>query len=230
MKIKKIIWIIIFLVIIATPHITYTFLTLYVDAGNHENRNLLEKPVLTLENYRDYPDLYNSFYGDNIPFRNQLIKLNNSLDYFIFKQSSNESVLIGEEGWLFYCNNDDWNPVEQSLGYTSFSDEELAMIAEKMKLCKKSFDFLGIEFIFLVPPNKESIYKDYIPAYYKRKNEISNAEQLINYLKENTDIRIVFPKDELLQARTDNDSILFYRKLDTHWSESGGVRGSSFFS
>ncbi len=226
-KNKPIIWIILFLSIIATPHVSYFFLGQYVDSENYENRNLIEKPVLTTENYKEYPQNYEQYYGDNIPYRNQLITLNNSLEYFVFKQSSNDSVVIGEEGWLFYCNEASGNPLEQSLGYSSFSNEELREIAKNLTLCKKSFEFIGLEFVIFVAPNKESIYIDKIPQYYEKKNEVSNAEQLIEYLKENTDIRIVYPMEILKQTRAENPSRILYHKLDTHWNNAGAYVGAT---
>ena len=108
---KAVLWITIFLTIVVSPPFTYFFLGRYVDAGNYENRNVASKPTLTIENYHVFPEEYEEYYNDNIPYRNQLITFNNSIDYYLFKQSSSDKVFIGNDGWLFYCNKDDSNPL-----------------------------------------------------------------------------------------------------------------------
>ena len=48
---------------------------------------------------------------DNIPFKNQLIAINNSIDYFVFHKASNKRVILGEDQWLFYDCKDDGDPI-----------------------------------------------------------------------------------------------------------------------
>ena len=224
-KKKSIILIIIFFIVSVLPGGVYFFIGEYVDVKNYENRTLSLKPVFTIKNYETFPMEYESYYNDNIPFRNQLIKLNNSIDYFIFKQSSSDDVVIGKDGWLFYRG--DTNPVKQSMGYWElFTDKKLETIADNLMSSKKILESMGIEFVLYIAPNKETIYKEKIPDYYKLKSEKTCTDQLVNYLKENTDIRVVYPKEELLQAKSENTDRLLYHKLDTHWNYAGGYIGS----
>ena len=58
------------------------------------------------------------------------------------------------------------------------------------------------------------------------KDDYTCVDRLVDYLKENTDIRIVYPKQELLKVKEENPDILLYRKLDTHWNNVGGYIGS----
>ena len=50
-KNKSLMWIIMFLIMTASPVITYFFLGQYVDSDNYENRNRASRPILTAENY-----------------------------------------------------------------------------------------------------------------------------------------------------------------------------------
>ena len=127
-KRKSFIWIVLFLIALASPPFTFFFLGPYIDAVNYENRNIE----------------YETYYNDNIPFRNQLIQLTSKIDFFLFRQSSNDNVDIGKGGWLFYCNDEDHNPVEQSLGYWHFTQEELRTIAENLVVTKESLNKKGI--------------------------------------------------------------------------------------
>lgn len=221
-------WIIAFFIITASPHLTYLFAEKYIDTKNYEKRNTQEMPALTAGNLEAFPAEFEEYYNDNLPYRNQLIRLNNSIDYFVFKQSSNDKVLLGKDGWLFYTS--DGNPVEQSLGYWLFSDEELKTIADNLTVSKASLESRGIEFVLFIAPNKETIYTEYLPEEYERKRETTSADQLVEYLRENTDIRVVYPKEEILQAKAENPDKLLYYKLDTHWNAMGGYIGAESFA
>lgn len=225
-KHKALLWITIFIIIIASPSCTYFFLGKYVDSENYENRNSTSKPTLTSENYELFPKEYDAYFNDNIPFRNQLIRLNSSIDYFLFHQSPNKNVVIGKDGWLFYCDNTDANPVEQSLGYWHFTEEQLHNIAENLTSIQKALNSHGIEFVLFIAPNKETIYKEYLPDYYNIKNLYTSTDQLVDYLHEQTTIRVIYPKKELLTTKEEQTNIILYHKLDTHWNSAGAYIGA----
>lgn len=224
-KYKSVMWITIFLMITASPIFTYFFLGQYVDSKNYENRNMASKPILTAENYELFPKEYEAYYNDNLPFRNQLIRFHNSIDYFLFKQSSSERVAIGKNGWLFYCDKTNGNPIEQSLGYWNFTSSQLQTIANNLMSAKRVLESQGIEFVLFIAPNKETIYMDELPDYYEVKSSYTSTDQLIDYLTENTDIRVVYPKQDLLNMKK-NLNMILYHKLDTHWNYAGAYIGA----
>lgn len=225
-KIKSIIWIVVFLSMIIAPVFIYTYIEGYIDSEDHENRKREARPILKGENYQTFPEEYEAYFNDNIPFRNQLIRLNNSIDYFVFKQSASDNVCIGKNGWLFYCNKDDCNPVEQSLGYWDFSDDDLKQIGANLVASKRALEKQGIEFVLFIAPNKETIYRDQLPDYYKAENQHTSTDSLVDYLEESTDITVVYPKEELLKHREENPDLILYHKLDTHWNYAGAYIGA----
>ena len=225
-KFRSIIWIAVFLCMIVIPALIYPDIAGYIDSDNHENRKKAGRPILRVENYQTFPEEYEAYYNDNIPFRNQLIRLNNSIDYFVFKYSTNENVCIGKDGWLFYCNKDDCNPIEQSLGYWSFSDDELNLIAANLMSSKRALEKRDIKFVLFIAPNKETIYRDQLPDYFEEKSQYTSTDRLVDYLKENTDVTVIYPKEELLKCRKENPNIILYHKLDTHWNYAGAYIGA----
>ena len=70
------------------------FLGKKVDSKNYENRNMASRPMLTIDSYKTFPTEFEKYYNDNIPFRNQLIRFNNSIDYFLFKRTGCPVILI----------------------------------------------------------------------------------------------------------------------------------------
>ena len=216
----------VFFVIICFSWILWFFLGKYIDSANYENRVMSSKPELSLENYGTYAEEYTSFFDDNIPFRNCLITLNSAIDYFLFNHSSNDEVIIGKNDWLFYSNKQDGDPIGCYQGENLFSQEELVNIANN---CIAQRDFLnsqGKEFVIFIAPNKERINYEYMPDMYGKPTDMYPALQVVEYLKENTDLRVVYPYTELMKVKEDIKQNIWY-KTDTHWNMIGGYIGAS---
>ena len=225
-KIKPVLWNICFFFIILTPNVAYFLFGKNVDAANYENRNMAVKPVISPENYENFSEEYENYFNDSLPFRNQMIEFHNSIDYYLFQQSSSKKVAIGSDGWLFYCDDEDSNPLEQSLGYWNFTEGQLEKIADNLTSTQRVLESLGIEFVLFIPPNKETIYMEFLPDYYTVQNKVTSVEQLVAYLQEHTSIRVVYPKADLLAAKAKYPDVLFYHKLDTHWNMAGAYIGA----
>lgn len=214
-----------FFVIICFSWLLWFFLAKYVDTTNFENREMAVKPDLTLDSYAKFAEEYETYFNDSIPFRNNLITLNNSIDYFIFQKSTNDRVIIGKNNWLFYGDIKDGDPIGCYQGTNLLSEEELRDIADN---CVNQRDFLaalGKEFVILILPNKERIYSEMMPDRYGRPADNYRALQIINYLRENTDLRVVYPYDELMSAKEESGLNIWY-KTDTHWNWVGGYIGA----
>lgn len=198
----------------------------FLDTTNHENRKMAEIPTFRLSEYEKYPEEFTNWLNDNMPFRNALISLNSYIDYSLFKYSTNPTVKIGKGDWLFYSNVGDGDSIGTVQGKNLLSEEELKKIADN---CMKQRDFIesqGKEFVIFIGPNKEGIYSEYLPDYYGKPAEFFKTKQIVDYLKENTDLRVVFPYDELKEAKKQIKENLYYT-TDTHWNYLGGYIGAS---
>ena len=214
-----------FVLIICFSWLFWIFLEKFVDTTNYENREMAAQPRLTLDDYATFADDYESWFNDNIPFRNNLITLNTSIDFLVFNRSTNDNVIKGTDGWLFYANIEDGDPVSCYQGTNLLSEEELQNLAQN---CINQRDFLeeqGKEFVIFIAPNKERVYSEYMPDKYGEPAENYRALQIYDYLKENTDIRIVYPYAEIMRAKAVGSNI--YYKTDTHWNEIGSYVGAA---
>lgn len=197
-----------------------------VDENDKSNQGVSTGfPVFSLKEYPDYSKKVDSYLSETFPFREQLVLYNNSIDYGIFRHSSNNSVIIGEEGWLFYSAVDDGDPISCYQGTNLLSEEELATIAEQCVEQEKRLAEQGIEYVLMITPNKERIYSEYMPQEYGIPAENYRALQIVEYLRENTDLRVVYPYDELMTAKQLVPEELYY-KTDTHWNNIGGYVGA----
>lgn len=162
---------------------------------------------------------------DNIPFKNQLIAINNSIDYFVFRKASDERVILGEDQWLFYDCKDDGDSIGSYQGTNLFTEADLLAIKNN---CIAQRDFLasqGKEFVIFIVPNKERVYYEHLPDRYEKPAERYRALQVVEYLRENTDLRVVYPYEELMETKKILEENIYY-KTDSHWNEIGGYVGA----
>nr|WP_329752770.1 DHHW family protein [Clostridium sp. CM74B_53] len=224
-RIGPIIIIIAFCVIICFPWLLWIFFEKYVDSTNHENREMRTRPRLTLDTYGTFSKEYDAYFNDSIPFRNNLITLNSAIDYFCFNKSTNDSVIVGKDNWLFYSKVSDGDPLSCYLGTNLYSKKDLAFIAENLVNQRNFLQEQGVEFVLFIAPNKERIYYDAMPDQYGKPADMYATRQLVEYLRNYTDLRVVYPYDELMNARNLLYENIYY-KTDTHWNDIGGYIGS----
>ena len=218
-------WGCLFALLFILPPLLWPLIRPFFDSENRENRKLAERPALSAESFESFPADWEAYYNDALPFRNQLIRLNNTLQYFLFRQQDINGVAIGRDGWLFYCSEEAGNPVNQSLGCWHFSEDELRTMAESMQGTKDALAKRGVEFVLFIAPNKETIYMEKLPSYYEQQDEYTATDQLIDYLREHTDVTVVYPKEELLAYKKEHPEHQLYLKLDSHWNNLGAYIG-----
>ncbi|TXJ60752.1 hypothetical protein EPJ74_06015 [Brachyspira aalborgi] len=216
-KNKFAIILILFLCFLIMPNIIYRIFYKNFDHTNYENRTLASKPILVSTNINEYPKRYEEYFNDYLPFRNELVKLKNLNDIFIFKNIFSRRVLLGKNKWLF--NNDD-NLTEKYMGIERyyFTKEELEIAKNNLIHFRDELKKKNIDFILMVCPSKYFIYSEYMPDYIKRKSTKNDTDIFVEYIKNNTDIKVVYPKEELLKYK---DKYQLYYKYDAHWNTLG---------
>lgn len=205
-----------FLVFLCLPWFFWLLLGKYTDSANHENRTMASKPQLHMETYKTYPEEYEAYFNDRIPFRNELVALNSWVNYRFFKTSVNENVILGKDKWLFYDAVTDGNPIGDYEGNLAFSEQEIKTMGDGALKVQKELNEMGISFAVLIPPNKERVYSRQMPDRYVC-SEASRSDDMIRRLAKRG-VNIVNPKDKLVKFR---DEYQLYYPYDTHWNQLG---------
>jgi hypothetical protein len=223
MKKNDLFIVIIFIIFLIGPSISYFFLKNKMDLTNYENRILSAKPELTFNDITNYPTNFENYFNDNLPYRNEIRKFRALLLYKC-NISPNTSVIIGDNGWLFYNAVNNGDPISDYRKNTSYTIEEKEEINA---ILNKTNDYLSeknIEFYILVAPNKENVYSDYLENKITRSNRNnSKTEELLEYLKNNSNLNIIYPKESLIKNRNNYNT---YYKYDTHWNDYGAYLGT----
>ncbi len=191
----------------------------YDEISKDENR-LLEKmsPFITEYgeiNY-DFGKNFESWFNDRFFLRKFLMELK----YVVFADRETSRVIIAKDGWLFYKADKSIRNYQNDL----CTQEELEKAANYLisinNYCKKH----NKKFYFIVAPDKNKIYGEYFPDYYKkfRPDSESRFFQFKKYLEANSDIKVIYLYDALIKNK---DKGLLYWKHDTHWNSFGAYIG-----
>lgn len=218
-KKRNLIVIIIFLTMIYLPNVSYLYFENIFPNINDENRQMATKPILSKETMKTYFGDYSKYYNDNLPYRTLLRRIYNKYDYLIFRNTNNIS-LAGKDDWMFYTRSvGDTSPVQ--MVQSKFTYDE-TFIKNNLEVIEKNFNYgeeNRFDLYYLVLPNKENIYREYLPDYVNIYDNQSRAEKVISQI--NND-RIIYPKEELLAEKSINQ---VYYKTDTHWNSLGAFIG-----
>jgi len=178
----------------------------------HQRPEWSWRPRKMLRFVRDYQRYYNSDFA----FRESLIALHAQLKVRVFGVSSAKNVTIGKDGWLFYAGE---QIVADYQRLRPFTQQELVSWTQLLTRRQQWLAARGIEFVFYVAPNPQTLYPELMPASVWRANHPSRMDQLIAYLKAHSDVHVIDMRPPLLAAKT-AERVVY--KTDSHWNQLGG--------
>jgi alginate O-acetyltransferase complex protein AlgJ len=208
-----------FLVLISLPLLAQLFTT---GRGSplQEKRKLADKPRFSLLRPLGYLREYESYFNDNFPFRGALVFCHNWVQVMVFATSPLDKVVIGREGWLFLGRESKFrNEIEYFRSARLFSAAELERWRAVFQQRRQWFRRHGIFYIFMVIPNKSTIFPEYLPPGVHKANAQSRLDQLLAALRrDDPDFPVLDLREVMLREK--GNLALFYH-TDTHWTELG---------
>lgn len=198
-----------FLIIISLPLIQMN-LNIFDTATINEKREKAQKPAFNKEEgISTYLQNYETYFNDNFGFRENFIKLANTIDVKVFNTSSSSNVILGKNDYLYSAEeSNDYNKTN------TLSDKDINTILNKLSYFQEKLSAIGIDFIFTIAPNKSTIYPEFMPYKSLNKNAESNLDK-INSLIDNYSINYINYKKLMLDNKENYD---LYYKRDTHWN------------
>lgn len=212
-------WIIMFALMFMSAFLTAPLFAI-LQGGSIDRRTNI--PKLTRGNYSVYHTEFEDWFNNILPYRSELIRINSKINLYGFHESPSDEVVIGKNNWLFY------KPTMGDYKRTNlYSAEELEELRRILEVNQQYFKERGIEYLIFIAPNKASIYGElYLPDYIGRQGGMSRTEQAVTYLRQNTDVKIVFPQDEMITVARAYPESPLYLHFDTHWNYLGGYYGA----
>ena len=159
-------------------------------------------------------------YDDNFPGRLSSITFYNRILLGGLGVSPNSQALVGKDGWLF---SDGPGEFPGSTDYYRALDPLTAKDLEAWtRVLEERRDWLaarGIAYLFVVAPNANTIYPEYMPDRIRKASFRSRLDQLIDHLKANGFFNLVDLRPALRKAKSVEK---VYFQTDTHWNDFGG--------
>lgn len=165
---------------------------------------------------------FSSWLGDNIGFRDDLVRLTANIQVHCLHRSANEKVELGKEDWCYYVPE---HNIQLATGEFSLSDGVLEKIAKNQQMLSDWYAAQGIPYFLALFPAKTSVYPEYIASgegeYGLRETP---CDQLEAYLKEHTDVNVINVK---AVSVANKDQGKMFCQHDTHMTELGTYVGYS---
>ena len=215
-KIGSILFVIIFFLICLFPLIG---MLVYEEPENTENKALVVAPEFIKENHINIYFLkeYSEFFCEHFAGRQELVTANALIQGKVFKVSSEDIVIVGKDGWLFYENS-----LNDYLGINTASERGIHNIGTTLSLVDEYVKNQGKTFIFTVAPNKNSLYPEYMPYNYVKASDNNNLTKLEKEIEKNNITYIDLKNIFLTQEE------ILYHKGDSHWNNKGAALAHNY--
>jgi hypothetical protein len=193
---------------------------LFIQSGgvSHvENRLLAQIPVMesNLASVNTFPDRFEKYFSDNFVGRLALINGYNHL-HSIIGVSPTKNVIIGKNGWLHF-GGEGGIEIKSYRKTKPFSGAQMAQWRWSMRLIKGWLEKRGIKLVFLIAPNKSSIYPEQMPDNINVAGKTGCFDQ-VSEAAHDVGIEFVDPRNDLVE-RKKRDEVYF--RTDTHWNDMG---------
>jgi hypothetical protein len=187
-------------------------------APRSENRAMASYPKLQpgWHGLQGYVAGLEAYFNDHFGCRKCLVRWHYRMKLFLFNDKSTRNVLVGKDGWLF---TSELQMVEHYSGQIQFTPEQLH---DWKVLLEKRRDWLarrGIAYVFVVAPDKQTVYPEYLPDWVKKVRPETMLDQFFAYMRTNSTVPVLDLRDVVRDAKANNPT---YLKTDTHWNLLGG--------
>ncbi len=217
-KTLKIIYICIFLFVISFPTL---FMGVYIEETKADYKTYIKETPMQIEEIYEDQELSDiipnvkTYYNQHVAKRQDVIDFWASMLYSI-DVSMNKSITIGKAGMLFYSGT-----IRELRGSIQRKDNLVNRDLNTIQKLSNSLEEKGIDFLFVIAPNKATVYKEYLPDWYTEGESESYREQF-NRLYNEGEYAFDFldTTDVLIDAKEEHGSIL-YPNTDAHWSPLG---------
>ena len=183
-----------------------------------EKRLAFAPPPFDSLPFNEYGRRLGIYVQDQLPGRNNLIISNNFFKYETFREvSGNPLVYFGKNGWMFYIGE---NVKEMYENKYPLTPEQL----EKMKdVLVERRDWLkqrNIHYYIIFPRLPHFIYNENIGTGLNVYNPKPKLGQLLEYLKQHTDLDVIDVETPILEAKAKYKQNIYYPN-DSHWTLFG---------
>lgn len=197
------------------------FILLFIPMSHIEKNNVSKTENRKLAVYKpfikegkinyNFGNDFEKWFNDRFNFRPKIIRAYNYIKYntAIIYYGTQRAYINKKTNWCFRLDK-----YAQEVLKNGIKKEEIILAAKNLSKFNDFCNENKIKLYILITPSKEFIYRDSTyPLLIKDKD---NYKEFIDYIKENTNVEIIYPIDKIQkQAKTD---FMFF-KADHHWTD-----------
>lgn len=209
-----------FLVAIAAPTVDTFVRSDDVRGPAPELRTAAPLPAFPTDaaSLQKYPEAYELHFNDTFGLRDQLLRGNALVKIFGLGVSPTDSGIVGKNGWLFFAGD---GSIDTFRGLLPFREGELEAWRRALEGRRDWLAAQGIRYLYVIAPNKESIYPELMPSCLNRVGP-TRLDELADYLRTHSDVEFLDLRPALWRAKqVDVGDDFTYTPLGTHWSGRG---------
>jgi hypothetical protein len=168
--------------------------------------------------WQEYRQQLETYYGDHFGCREPWI----AFDLLVKRSWLSEmgpNVLAGRGGWFYLQRDGGIDAISDCLGVTHFTLGRLKELQGRLEERRDWLAARGIKYVYVIVPNKESIYPEFLPEWLKPSGT-TKVDQFVNYMHLHSTVAVLDLRPGLRQARQ-RDAI--YYKTDSHWNLMGAL-------
>ena len=114
-----------------------------------------------------------------------------------FGTTPSPGIVIGKQGWWFFAR-----AIEDYRNLRRFSNRKLRSVENGLLRKQRSLARLEIEYLYVVAPNKPSIYPEYVPNRFNKVSEGTNLDGLLGRMQRR-DLPIIDLRGALIEAKSE---------------------------
>jgi len=163
--------------------------------------------------FRDEGNVYSEYAA---PFRSDLVRLHNQVDFSLFGVPHAHKIIVGKENYLFEEAYLKAYRGEDFIGRKKIE----ARVGQFKELQDLLRDSLKVFMLVAFAPDKGSFYPEYIPDRYLRKKKDTTNYQWYKQKLEEAGVHFIDFNQWFLRMK-DTSEFVLYPKTGIHWSSYG---------
>jgi len=186
-----------------------------------ENRPRNPYPPIGLQRHelQDFPPWFDLALSDRFGYRDWLLEADRRFGYTVLNESRGPLGWIGRDGWLFL------DVADPNRGHVEKPSLDERLESWAVALCERR-DWLrdrGIEYVVLLPPEKSSVYPEFLTEKQKRSLPASEPPSLLAAKLKTRGVRCIDPRSAFMEEKAKNPDFELYHRFDTHWTQDGAL-------
>lgn len=213
--------VIVFLVVIWMPCVQMAC-HLFPTVDTLEKRKPMVAPRPSLRAPHRFLREYGKYFTEDFGLRGILIRWDTVVRLKLLHASPVSKLVFGRSGWIFYDSEKvpDGVTMLDFRGLAPFTPGDLLAVRGSLERQTRWCRERGIACVFIVVPNKETIYPEYLPKSVRRLAPRTRLDQVVEAVGADSTIVLIDLRGPLLRAKN-RCRYPLYSRGGTHWNQFG---------